>query len=118
MTASLAGNEPKSGRVASCLPEHCALLSACAQSVLLDICMKLSSGDVIVLDLRKMSEKRTRMEKLCSVTSVWKGFKKQHPKDHLAQRLNEYDNYKARHDLLTFLCSQVTVDVIGTFYLL
>ena len=55
------------------------------------------------------------MEKLCSVTSTWKGLKRQHPKDDLARRLNECQNVTARLELLRFLCSQVTVPVIGMF---
>ena len=75
--------------------------------------MKLSSGEVVVMDLEKIFQRRVQMERLCSVANIWKGLKKQHPKDHLAQRLNECQNFKARRELLTFLCSQVTVPVIG-----
>ena len=53
------------------------------------------------------------MERLCSVTNVWKGLKKQHPKEHLSRRLKECENFTARQELLTFLCNQVTVPVVG-----
>ena len=89
------------------------MLSACAQSILLDTCEKLSTGDSVIEDLGKMLQKRNQMERLCSVTSVWKGFRKQHPKDDLARRLNECQNFTARLELLRFLCSQVTVPVTG-----
>ena len=111
----ISGCEPKSGRTPSCLPEHCLVLSACAQSILLDTCEKLSTGDSAMEDLGKMLQKRNQMERLCSVTSTWKGLKKQHPKDDLARRLKEYENFTARLELLRFLCSQVTVPVIGMF---
>ena len=58
------------------------------------------------------------MERLCSITSTWKGLKKQHPKDDLARRLNEYQNFTVRLELLRFLCSQITVSVIGMFYVI
>ena len=107
-----AGSEAKGGK---CLPEHCAVLSACAQSILLDTCEKLSTGESAVKDLEKILQKKVQMERLCSVTSIWKGLKKQHPKDDLARRLKECQNFTARRDLLRFLCSQVTVSVIGKY---
>ena len=111
----ISGSEPKSGKTPSCLPEHCAILSACAHSILLDACEKLSTGEAVVEDLQKISQKRIQMERLCSVVSIWKGLKKQHPKDHLARRLNECDNFIARQQLLRFLCSQVSVPVAGKY---
>ena len=99
----------------SCLTEHCAVLSACAHSILMDTCEKLASSEAVVQDLQKMLQSRAQMEKLCSVTSHWKGLKKQHPKDDLARRLYECENFIARRELLTFLCFQVTVPVIGMF---
>ena len=106
-------SEPKGAKASSCLTEHCAVLSACAYSIIADMCEKLSNGDVVVKDLQTMLPKRAQMEKLCSVTSHWKGLKKQHLKDDLACRLHECENFVARRDLLHFLCSQVTVPVIG-----
>ena len=110
---TILGSEPKGSKTGSCLTEHCALLSACAHGILSDICNKLSSGEVIVQDLQKIHQRRAQMENLCSVISHWKGFRRQHFKDDLARRLHEYENYIARRDLLIFLCSQVTVPVIG-----
>lgn len=81
------------------------------------MCERLSNGDIVVQDLQKIAQRRVQMEKLCSVISHWKGLKKQHPKDDLARRLHECENFMARRELLNFLCSQVTVPVIGRFHL-
>lgn len=115
MNIPFSASEPRRAKAASCLTEHCTILSACANSILTSMCEKLANGEVIVKDLQTMLPKRVQMEKLCSVTSHWKGLKRQHPKDDLARRLHECENFVARKDLLQFLCSQVTVPVIGKF---
>jgi hypothetical protein len=79
------------------------------------MCEKLANGEVIVKDLQTLLPKRAQMEKLCSVTSHWKGLRRQHPKDDLTRRLHECENFIAHKELLRFLCSQVTVPVIGMF---
>lgn len=112
---TISANEPRRAKAGSCLTEHCTILSACANSILTSMCEKLANGEVVIKDLQTMLPKRAQMEKLCSVTSHWKGLKRQHPKDDLARRLHECENFVARKDLLQFLCSQVTVPVIGKF---
>ena len=79
------------------------------------MCDKLSNGDIAIRDLQTMLPKRAQMEKLCSVTSHWKGLKKQHPIDDLHRRLHECENFTARRELLHFLCSQVAVPVVGRY---
>lgn len=111
-----ADSEQSSEKIPSCLTKHCTILCDCAYTILLKTCEKLCTGDILVEDLLNLSQKRMQIENLCSVVSIQKGLKKYHPMECLACRLNEYQNFIERQGLLSFLCSQVSIPVVGMYF--
>ena len=101
----------------SCLPERSSLLCGLATSTLDAVCDSINSGNITVRDLDCISGKWDQMEKLCSAAKTGnlekKGKEYSKIKRALETRLNEYEAFVNRKELLGKLGNGVTVRVTG-----
>ena len=99
------------------LPERSNLLCRSAISTLYAVCNSISSGDILVQDLKLISRKRDQMETLLSAIKTGnlekKGEEYNKIKMALDTRIKEQTMFINRHKLLGALCNGVIVPVAG-----
>lgn len=107
------------GQDRSCLPDRSNILCTCAMSTLEGVCRSILSGDITVKELYKITKRMDHMERLVSATKSGNLEKK--GKEYgtvvaaIKARLQEYEAFTNRKNLLGSLCQGVIIKVKGRF---
>lgn len=99
----------------SCLPEECQILCTCARSKLDEVCDQITSGNITLKELHKISAKIEQMECLCMADTTNNGGTSDFSsvKDALDKRMSEYKAFMNQREYLRFLCSHISSTVPG-----
>ena len=88
-----------------------------AVSTLEDVCQNVCSGDITVGDIKKINNRKDHMEKLCSAVKSGDldklGEEYGLVKKAIEARVNEFNAFTIRKQLLGSLCQGVTIKVSG-----
>ena len=83
-----------------------------AQSKITEYCQKIKTGDIIVVELKRVSSKIEHFKKLCSAADA--------PQEGqieqlLQDRINEEKFFSNRKTLLTTICQHLTITIEGNY---